>query len=65
MATGDRIAQVGRAVEAQGAEESGGVEAEEFVAIGHAPGVFLGGFGLDGVAVFLEFRDCFGGVLDF
>lgn len=41
------------------------MEAEEFVAVGHAPGLFLGGFGLDGVAVFLEFSDCFGGVLDF
>lgn len=41
------------------------MKAEEFVAVGHATGVFLCGFGFDGVAVFLEFRDCFGGVLDF
>lgn len=41
-AGGDGVAEVGGAVEAEGAVEGGAVEAEELVAVGGAPGVLSG-----------------------
>lgn len=62
------VAEIGGTVEADGADESGAVEAEEFIAVCHAAWVFLlelGGFGFNGVSVFFEFGYSFGGVVDF
>lgn len=62
------VAEIGGTVEADGADESGAVEAEEFIAVGNAARVFLGelgGFRFDGVSVFFEFGYGFGGVVDF
>lgn len=67
-AGGDGVAEVGGAVEAEGAVEGGAVEAEELVAVGDAARVLLwelGGFSFNGVAVFLEPRDRPLGVVDF
>lgn len=67
-AAGNRVAEIGGAVEADGADESGAVEAEEFVSVCDAAWVLLwelGGLGFNGVPVFFEFGYGFGGVVDF
>ncbi|PON59797.1 hypothetical protein PanWU01x14_156920, partial [Parasponia andersonii] len=64
----DRVAEVGGAVEAEGAHEGGAVEAEELIPIGDASGVLLGelrGLGFNGVSVLFELGYCFLGVVNF